>query len=66
MNDSIQTDNPSKGQAVEDRIAVEVRNLNLYYDRTVQALQDINLDIPDRKVTAFIGPSGCGKSTLLR
>ena len=44
---------------------VRVRGLNLFYDR-VQALKDIELDIPDRQVTAFIGPSGCGKSTLLR
>ncbi len=44
---------------------LEVKNLNLYYGDS-QALQDINLAIPNRKVTAFIGPSGCGKSTLLR
>ncbi|MDR0234611.1 MAG: phosphate ABC transporter ATP-binding protein PstB [Zoogloeaceae bacterium] len=42
-----------------------VRNLNFYYGK-FQALKDINLDIPERCVTAFIGPSGCGKSTLLR
>ena len=42
-----------------------VRNLNFYYGK-FQALKDINLDIPQNKVTAFIGPSGCGKSTLLR
>ncbi len=46
-------------------ISVRVKNLNLFYDQ-VQALIDINLDIPDKQVTAFIGPSGCGKSTLLR
>src|SRR4029077_11356980 len=40
-------------------------NLNFYYGG-VYALKDINLEIPERKVTAFIGPSGCGKSTLLR
>lgn len=45
--------------------SVKVKKLNLYYDK-VQALKDVNLDIPDRQVTAFIGPSGCGKSTLLR
>ncbi|MGD2127668.1 MAG: phosphate ABC transporter ATP-binding protein PstB [Lysobacterales bacterium] len=45
--------------------SVRVKNLNLFYDRA-QALKDINLDIPDKQVTAFIGPSGCGKSTLLR
>src|SRR5690606_16242036 len=38
---------------------------NLYYGAT-QALKDISLRIPRRRVTAFIGPSGCGKSTLLR
>ncbi len=42
-----------------------VRNLNFYYGK-FHALKDINLDIPENKVTAFIGPSGCGKSTLLR
>ena len=44
---------------------VEVEKLNLFYDES-QALFDIDLQIPERKVTAFIGPSGCGKSTLLR
>jgi phosphate transport system ATP-binding protein len=42
-----------------------VRDLNFYYGQ-FRALHGINLDIPERKVTAFIGPSGCGKSTLLR
>jgi phosphate transport system ATP-binding protein len=46
-------------------VAVEVSDLNLWYG-AAQALEDIELDIADRKVTAFIGPSGCGKSTLLR
>jgi phosphate transport system ATP-binding protein len=31
-----------------------------------QALKNVNMDIPDKKVTAFIGPSGCGKTTLLK
>ena len=44
---------------------ISVRDLNFYYGR-FHALKNINLDIPERKVTAFIGPSGCGKSTLLR
>src|SRR6476661_122505 len=44
---------------------LSVRDLNFYYGR-FHALHDINLDIPEKKVTAFIGPSGCGKSTLLR
>ena len=44
---------------------IEIRSLNFYYGAT-QALHDINLDVADRAITAFIGPSGCGKSTLLR
>ncbi len=44
---------------------IQVRNLNFYYG-AYHALHDISLDIPEKKVTAFIGPSGCGKSTLLR
>ena len=45
--------------------AIECRGLNFYYGN-FQGLKDINLDIQEGKVTAFIGPSGCGKSTLLR
>ena len=41
------------------------RGLDLYYDK-FHALKNINLDIPEKQVTALIGPSGCGKSTLLR
>ncbi len=44
---------------------IEVRNLNLYYGAD-QALKNVNMTIPEKRVTAFIGPSGCGKSTLLR
>ena len=44
---------------------LQVRNLNFYYGRC-HALKNINLEIPEKRVTAFIGPSGCGKSTLLR
>ena len=43
----------------------KISNLTLYYG-DFQALQDINLDIEDKEITAFIGPSGCGKSTLLK
>ncbi len=45
--------------------AIEIRNLDFYYG-TFKGLKNINLDIAEGKVTAFIGPSGCGKSTLLR
>jgi phosphate transport system ATP-binding protein len=44
---------------------ISVKNLNFYYGK-FHALKNINLEIPEKKVTAFIGPSGCGKSTLLR
>jgi phosphate transport system ATP-binding protein len=48
-----------------ERIKMDVRDLNFYYGK-FQALKNINLQIAEKKVTAFIGPSGCGKSTLLR
>src|SRR3954464_11696754 len=44
---------------------IRIRDLNFYYGE-YHALKSITLDIPEKKVTAFIGPSGCGKSTLLR
>jgi phosphate transport system ATP-binding protein len=44
---------------------ISVRGLDFYYG-AFRALNDVGIDIPERKVTAFIGPSGCGKSTLLR
>ena len=44
---------------------ITVKDLNFYYGN-FHALKNINLNIPDNHVTAFIGPSGCGKSTLLR
>ena len=46
-------------------VKIATRGLNFYYDK-FHALKDINLDIPEKRVTALIGPSGCGKSTLLR
>jgi len=49
----------------ELRPKISVRSLSFYYG-AFRALHDISLDIPEKKVTAFIGPSGCGKSTLLR
>ena len=42
-----------------------IHNANLHYG-DFHALKNINLDIPENKITAFIGPSGCGKSTLLK
>ena len=51
--------------ATREKSKISVKNLNFYYGK-FHALKNINLDIPEHKVTAFIGPSGCGKSTLLR
>ena len=55
-----------KGRAEQvRRVKLQVRNLNFYYG-AFHALKGVNLEIPEKRVTAFIGPSGCGKSTLLR
>ena len=51
--------------ALRQNTKIAVRDLNFYYG-SFHALKHIHLEIPERKVTAFIGPSGCGKSTLLR
>jgi phosphate transport system ATP-binding protein len=46
---------------------IEIKNLNFYYKKSLKpALENINMPIPDKRVTALIGPSGCGKTTLLR
>lgn len=44
---------------------ITIHNMDLFYG-SFQALKNINLDIPEKEITAFIGPSGCGKSTLLK
>jgi phosphate transport system ATP-binding protein len=48
-----------------DDFKVTVKNLSLRYGNNL-ALKNISMNIPEKKVTAFIGPSGCGKSTFLR
>ncbi|MGC9526108.1 MAG: phosphate ABC transporter ATP-binding protein PstB [Limnospira sp.] len=55
-----------KNQAIALKKAkAEVKNLNFYYN-SFHALKNINLVVPEKRVTALIGPSGCGKTTLLR
>ena len=49
----------------EEQPCIRVRDFDLYYGDK-QALKNISMVIPEKRVTAFIGPSGCGKSTLLR
>ena len=44
---------------------ISVNNLDLYYG-SFQALKNINIELPEKEITAFIGPSGCGKSTFLK
>jgi phosphate transport system ATP-binding protein len=74
MNDVHQTaDAPSRriaanaqaADAVASPVKLAARGLDFQYDR-FHALKSIDLEIPEKRVTAMIGPSGCGKSTLLR
>lgn len=60
--DSITRSPRSEGH---EGICVTINNLELFYGEK-RALHGINMEIPKRRVTAYIGPSGCGKSTLLR
>ena len=45
---------------------VVLQSINKYYDGSVHAVKDVNLDIRDREFMVFVGPSGCGKTTTLR
>jgi len=66
QNLSISLDRDDREMSLEnEKIAMEVKDWNLYYGKK-QALNNVNMVIPENRVTAFIGPSGCGKSTLLR
>jgi len=57
--------NVDEGQSGTSPDVFNVSDLSVYY-ADVKAVQDVNLDIREREITAFIGPSGCGKSTVLR
>ena len=50
---------------LDNKVVFEIQNLYLNYGNK-ETLKNINMEIFENKVTAFIGPSGCGKSTLLR
>lgn len=50
---------------MNDTPHISIQNLNLHYGAH-HVLKNININIPDKKVTSFIGPSGCGKTTLLK
>jgi len=51
--------------AEQGKAKITVSHLDFFYGNN-KALKDINIELPEKQVTAFIGPSGCGKSTLLR
>jgi phosphate transport system ATP-binding protein len=55
----------TRGAAANSEPHIQVRNLNAYYGN-VQALSDVNIQIPRQQITVIMGPSGCGKSTLLK
>jgi phosphate transport system ATP-binding protein len=50
---------------MSERAPISIRNLNVFYGG-LQVLKDVNLDIPEKKITVIVGPSGCGKTTLLK
>ena len=52
-------------QVGKEQVKIHVEHLNLFYGSN-HALKDVNMDILENKITAFIGPSGCGKSTFLK
>ncbi len=54
-----------KAEQAPARNKLQVKDLDLYYGNH-HVLKNINLNIPERKITALIGPSGCGKTSLLR
>ena len=56
---------PDQALPAGESAALQIRNLDFFYG-DFKGLSNVNMDIANKKVTAFIGPSGCGKSTLLR
>lgn len=66
MNEAVQEAPVRHHAEVKERITIQTENLDFYYSAKVHALKDVTIQIPYKKVSAFIGPSGCGKSTLLR
>ena len=61
----INTVTTERGAIASSPVKLAARGLDFYYDK-FHALKSIDLEIPEKRVTALIGPSGCGKSTLLR
>ncbi|WP_414636662.1 phosphate ABC transporter ATP-binding protein PstB [Arenimonas sp.] len=65
MNFAAATTLTSATEQVSARAKLSANNVDFFY-KGAQALKGINLNVPEKKITALIGPSGCGKSTLLR
>lgn len=62
VNESIQS---APVVSTDNEVVLRAQNCDIFYG-SYKAVRDVSIDIPKRKVTAFIGPSGCGKSTMLR
>ena len=62
---TLHLDIPHAGDRIQPKVKLSARDLAFHYG-DFKAIKELNLDIPEKKVTALIGPSGCGKSTLLR
>jgi phosphate transport system ATP-binding protein len=65
METTVQTAKPTAKPVTDATAKIAVRDFNFFYG-PAKVLHGIDLDIPDRQVTALIGPSGCGKTTFLR
>ena len=67
MTSNLNTANQSLDNSPQEQVenVFHLKEVNLYYGNHV-AVRDVNLEIPEKQITAFIGPSGCGKSTVLR
>jgi phosphate transport system ATP-binding protein len=65
MSPAVERPAKPAGDLVIEKPAMRIQELSLWYGDS-RALDRISLDLPERRITAFIGPSGCGKSTLLR
>ena len=65
IHTAVRRADPQAPGAADFKPKFRIRALNFYYGG-FHALKNISLEIPEKRVTAFIGPSGCGKSTLLR
>ena len=50
---------------LDDDVRIGCRDVNVFYNKNVQAIFDVNIDVAKNQILAMIGPSGCGKSTLL-